>query len=256
MFVRTERSVKDFMRFYPIISILVSINLLLWLIIDVLHLPIGYTIINWGIGHNLSISQGEYWRLITPIFLHGGLGHVVFNSFALVLFGPALEQMLGKTKFIFAYFFTGIAGNVGTYIIAPVSITPHLGASGAIYGLLGIYIFMSLFRKDLIDRGNAQIVTVIFIMGLFMTFVQPNINIAAHIFGFIGGFALGPIILINTQPFSMERNLSRQKRNGRDVQFNPNRWSRKRILPRGISKYILWIILGLLALLGLMSRFF
>src|SRR5690625_4841464 len=193
MFIRRERSLKEFISFYPIVSILIGINLLLWFMTDFLQLPIGYTIYNWGIGHNLSVYHGEYWRLVTPIFLHGGLGHVVFNSFALVLFAPALEQMLGKMKFIFAYFFTGIAGNVGTYIIDPVSNTPHLGASGAIYGLFGIYMFMILFRKDLIDPANAQIVKVIFFIGLILTFVQSNINIAAHIFGFLGGFALGPL---------------------------------------------------------------
>lgn len=256
MFIRTERSVQDFMRFYPVISTIVIINLILWLVIYVLQLPIGYTIYNWGIGHNLSVYHGEYWRIITPIFLHGGFGHVVFNSFALILFGPALEQMLGKVKFIFAFFFTGIAGNLGTYIIDPVSITPHLGASGAIYGLFGIYMFMVLFRKDLIDPGNAQIVMIIFFIGLVMTFIQPNINIAAHIFGFLGGFAIGPIILTNTRPFSMERNRPRPRRATDDVQFNPNRWRKRRVLPRNISKNIFWILFGLLVLLGLISRYF
>lgn len=256
MFIRNERSVQDFMRFYPVISTLVIINLLLWLIIDIFHLQIGYTIYNLGIGHNISVYHGEYWRLVTPIFLHGGLGHVLFNSFALVLFGPALEQMLGKTKFIFAYFITGIAGNIGTYVIDPVSITPHLGASGAIYGLFGIYIFMTLFRKDLIDSGNAQIVTVIFVIGLVMTFIQPNINIAAHIFGFLGGFAIGPVILKNTEPFSMARNRPRRKKQTGDVQFNPNRWNKKRMIPTKVRKNILWIIFGLLVLLGLFSKIF
>lgn len=256
MFIRTERSVQEFMRFYPVISTIVIINLLLWLVIDILQLPIGYTIYNWGIGHNLSVYHGDYWRLITPMFLHSGIGHVVFNCFALVLFGPALEQMLGKIKFIFAYFFTGIAGNLGTFVIDPISITPHLGASGAIYGLFGIYMFMVLFRKDLIDPGNAQIVKIIFFIGLLMTFIQPNINIAAHIFGFIGGFAIAPIILTNTRPFSMARNRPRYRGNTDDVQFNPNRWNKRRIIPVKVRKNIFWIIFGILVLLGLLSRFF
>lgn len=256
MFIRTERSVQDFMRFYPIVSTIIIINLLLWLIIDILHLQIGYTIYNWGIGHNLSIYHGEYWRIISPIFLHGGLGHVLFNSFALVLFGPALEQMLGKFKFIIAYLLTGVAGNLGTYVIDPLSNIPHLGASGAVYGLFGIYLFMVFFRKDLIDPGNAQIVTVIFLIGLFMTFIQPNINIAAHIFGFLGGFAIGPIMLKNTRPFSMNRNRPRTRQRSDEIQFNPNRWKKKSIIPRTIRKNIFWIILGILVFLGLFGKFF
>lgn len=140
MFIRTERSVKDFMQFYPIVSTIVIINIAFWIITSFIPI-LGDIILHVGIGHNLSVYHGEYWRIVTPIFLHGGLGHVIFNSFALVLFGPALEQMLGKIKFIIMYLLTGIAGNLGTYFIDPVSMTPHLGASGAIYGLFGISIY-------------------------------------------------------------------------------------------------------------------
>lgn len=210
LFVRTERSIKEFVKFYPVVSVIVIIHILLWLIIDVLYLPIGHLIYNYGVGHNLSIHlYGEYWRLITPIFLHAGFSHFIFNSFALVIFGPALEQMLGRVKFVSAYLIMGIAGNVGTFLINISSPTPHLGASGAIYGLFGIYMFIVMSRKDLIDPANAQIVKTIFFIGLIMTFVMPNINIAAHLFGFISGFALGPIILKNAIPFSMTRNYRR-----------------------------------------------
>src|SRR5699024_12117184 len=91
------------------------------------------------------------------------------------------------------YLATGIIGNVGTYIINPSSEVAHLGASGAIYGLFGIFIFMVYLRKRLIDPGSAQMITVIFVVGLALSFIHTNINIAAHIFGFIGGFALAPI---------------------------------------------------------------
>lgn len=208
LFLRHERSIKEFFRFYPIISIIVIINFVLWFIIDILHL--GQPLYTFGIGHNLSIHlYGEYWRLLTPIFLHAGFSHLLFNSFATVIFGPALEQMLGKVKFISAYLIMGIAGNLGTYLIDPTSIVPHLGASGAIYGLFGIYIFMVILRKDLIDPMNAQVVKTIFFIGLVMTFIMPNINIAAHLFGFISGFALGPILLNNASPFSAARNYRR-----------------------------------------------
>src|SRR5690606_41494794 len=104
MFIRTERSVQDFMRFYPVISTIVIINLILWLVIYVLQLPIGYTNYNCGIGHNISVYHGEYLRIITPIFLHDGFGYVVFNSFAFILLGLALEQLLGNVNYIFAFY--------------------------------------------------------------------------------------------------------------------------------------------------------
>lgn len=261
MFIRNERSIKEFMRFYPIVSTLVILNVVIWLLYF-LHTSIGLTIYQYGIGQNYAVSLGDYWRLVTPIFLHSGSGisHVGFNSFSLVLFGPALEQMLGKTKFIIAYFGTGIFANIATYIIDPTSTTLHLGASGAIYGLFGIYIFMVLFRQHLIDPGNAQIIVVIFVIGLVMTFIQPNINIAAHVFGAIGGFAIAALILQNVEPFSMVKNhmkvRTRKKSNPDDIQFDPNRWDKKRNFSNNRRKNIIWIIFGILVVIGLFARFF
>ncbi|MFD2043857.1 rhomboid family intramembrane serine protease [Ornithinibacillus salinisoli] len=251
MFLRTERSIKEFMQFYPVISTLVIIHLALWILVYFLQLPIGIQLYNWGAGTHFYIHQGEYWRFITPIFLHADLMHTLFNSFALVLFGPALEQMLGKYKFIFAYIFAGIIGNVGTFLLEPAAIYTHVGASGAIYGIFGIYVFMVAFRKHLIDSANSQIIMTIFIIGLVMTFIQPNINIYGHIFGFIGGFAIASIVLINVKPFSPWRN--RRMKNDDEIQFNPNRWNKKR-LPNKMKKNLLWIILGILVVLGLISR--
>jgi len=254
MFIRQERSVKEFMQFYPIVAWLVIINFALWLMIDFLQLKTGGLIYQWGVGNNLFIHEGEYWRLITPIFLHGGLMHAVFNSFSLVLFGPALEQMLGKVKFIITYLTAGIIGNLATYALGP-AIYAHLGASGAVFGLFGVYMYMVIFRKDLIDDANAQIVMIITIIALVMTFLRPNINIYAHIFGLVGGLVLAPIVLRRAQPFSMWRNQRRATHNDGSIQFDPNRW-RKRRIPQQLKKNLIWIILGVLVLFGLLGRIF
>lgn len=255
MFIRTEKSIKEFIHYYPIVSTLVIIHLALWFIIDFLHLQIGYSLFQWGAGNNLFIHQGEYWRLLTSIFLHSGLMHAIFNSFALVLFGPALEQMLGKSKFLVAYFGAGLIGNIATYLIAPDAFYSYVGASGAIYGLFGIYVYMIVFRKDLIDHASKQVVLIIFIIGLIMTFLRSNINIYAHIFGFIGGFALSRLLLNHVQPFSPTP--VRRRRNPRpgSVQFNPNRWEKKRTLPKQFITKFIWIIFGILVVLGLIAKF-
>ncbi|RDW17169.1 rhomboid family intramembrane serine protease [Oceanobacillus arenosus] len=254
MFIRNERSIKEFMQSYPVVSTIVIINLALWLLINFLQLPIGLLFRDWAIGYNLYIAAGQYWRLITPVFLHGDIMHVLFNSFSLVLFGPALEQMLGKFKFIIAYLSVGIIGNIATYLFEPLQYV-HLGASGSIYGLFGIYVFMMLFRKELIDSGSSQMIKTIVIIGLIMTFLRPNTNIFAHLGGFVGGLLIALLILKNVHAYNPWQR-RRYDMDDDSIQFNPNRWNKKRILPAKLKQNLPWIIIGILALFGLLSRFF
>ncbi|MFG6121487.1 rhomboid family intramembrane serine protease [Thalassobacillus sp. B23F22_16] len=247
MFVRTE-NFKEFLRFYPIVSTLVAIHLVLWMLIDLFQFGFAHDWLRAGIGLNTAITAGEYWRLVTPIFLHAGLGHALFNSFSLVLFGPALEQMLGKVKFVVMYLFAGIIGNIATYLFNPDSYIPHLGASGAIFGIFGVYLYMVANRKHLIDQANSQIVMVILVIGVVMTFVRPNINILGHIGGLAGGFFIAPLVLKNARPFSIWR--TRSPRDDVEISFNPNRW-KKRGFP---WKKVLWGIIILLVILGLFGR--
>jgi rhomboid protease GluP len=188
MFTRTE-SLRDFIRFYPIVSLIISIHILLYLATAVPVFPSSYLFEQLS-GVNLYIVNGEYWRIVTPIFMHGGFAHMLFNSFSLVLFGPALEQLLGRTKFILIYLATGIAANIATLILEPLTYT-HVGSSGAIFGLFGFYISIIVFRKAMLSRENSQTIMTIAIIGVIMTFVQSNINITAHIFGLLAGFLIG-----------------------------------------------------------------
>lgn len=260
MFVRNERSIKEFMQFYPLVTGIILLNMLVWLLIGLLSFPFSDMLYAYGVGHNMSVSFGEYWRLVTPVFMHVDLTHLLFNCFALVLFAPALEQMLGKIKFILFYLVTGILGNVGTYVIDPYSMTPHLGASGSIYGLFGIYLFMMFFRKRLIDQNNAQIILVIFVIGVIMSFLQPNINIPAHIFGALSGFLVAPAFLIRAERFSMAKNYRKRTRIEPDedgISFDPDRWNKKTFRPKrtgGRLKFF-WIAFIILVMIGFISKY-
>ncbi|SER38050.1 Membrane associated serine protease, rhomboid family [Gracilibacillus ureilyticus] len=250
MFTRTE-SFKDFLRFYPVTSVIVGLQIAIWLI-SILFGSLGNYIYQIGIGFNYLILQGEYWRLLTSIFLHAGTGHILFNAFSTVLFAPALEQMLGKGKFLFSYLFAGVAANVLTLVAIPDMPNPYVGASGAIYGLFGLYLFMVLFEKKLIDPGSARLITIIIIIGLVMTFINPGINITGHLFGFIAGIALGPIVLRNVKPFSPYRNKRKPRPEG-EIGFDPNRWNKKRYRYSKYIKPVITIIFVVLVLLGILS---
>jgi membrane associated rhomboid family serine protease len=190
MFTRTE-SFREFIRFYPVVSIIIAIHFLLYILTALPIFP-NFWFKETFSGVNLYIMEGEYWRLFTPIFMHGGFTHVLFNSFSLVLFGPALERLLGKGTFLLIYLVSGVLANVATLLLEPLTYV-HVGSSGAIFGLFGYYISMILFRKHMLSQQNSQIILIICALSLIMTFIQPNINITAHIFGLLGGFLLGAI---------------------------------------------------------------
>ena len=190
MFTRTE-SFREFIRFYPIVSIIIAIHITLFL---VTFLPIfpNYWFFETFSGVNLYIAQGEIWRLITPMFMHSGFSHMFFNSISLMLLGPALESMLGSGKFLLIYLLSGLISNLGTLAIEPLSYT-HVGSSGAIFGLFGFYLAIIKFQKNWLSRQNSQIIITLCAVSLIMTFLQENINISAHLIGLLGGFLLGAI---------------------------------------------------------------
>lgn len=188
---------------------------------------------------NLYIMEGEVWRLITPTFMHSGFSHMLFNSFSLILFGPALERMLGSGRFLFIYLFSGFAANVATLIFEPLTYT-HVGSSGAIFGLFGYYIAIIIFRKRMMSQQNTQIILVLCAVSLIMTFLQPNINVVAHLFGLLGGFLVGAIPYFNKKDLSdsIQTTASWASSQRRNVSF------------QSPVKVLIWAVIIILAILG------
>lgn len=192
MFIRTE-SFQEFIRYYPVVSFIIAIQVVLYLLASLPFFSHSFWFEQLA-GVNLYIWAGEWWRLITPIFIHSGFSHLLFNSFSLILFGPGLEKILGKFKFLTIYLITGISANIATLLIEPVTYI-HVGASGAIFGLFGMYISIAVFRKHLLTGNNRQLIITIAVISIIMTFLQSNINVVAHLFGMISGFLIGALTL-------------------------------------------------------------
>ena len=106
MFIRRE-SFQQFIKLYPSIILILTINSL---ILIAIKLPLSFsdTIMEYMLGINIYIKEGQLWRLITPVFLHSTLFHFIFNSFALLLFGPAIEQMLRQLASFYFIFFVAL----------------------------------------------------------------------------------------------------------------------------------------------------
>ncbi|MFB5663951.1 rhomboid family intramembrane serine protease [Alteribacillus sp. HJP-4] len=205
MFIRNE-SFSSFKRNYPVITTLIVINVILFLWINLSLwtgglFPLGLEIRQLGIGINGAIAEGQYWRLLTPVFLHQGTGHILFNSVSLILFAPALEKMIGSLKFLAVYLLTGFLANVATFLLIANPAYSHLGASGAIFGVFGVYLYMVINRKELIDAMNTQIIMIIIVIGVVSTFINPGINILGHLFGLISGAAIAPLFLRKAKSF-------------------------------------------------------
>lgn len=140
-----------------------------------------------GLKYNDFIRQGELWRLVTPVFLHGSILHIAMNMYGLFIFGPSLEMRFGRGRFLLLYFLSAYAGNVLSFLLNP---SPALGASTAIFGLIaaeGMYLFQN--RQLLSDRGRAQIVNIAVVAGynLLYGLVNARIDNWGHIGGLLGG---------------------------------------------------------------------
>jgi membrane associated rhomboid family serine protease len=139
--------------------------------------PLWDKMILWG----PYIARNEYWRLITAAFLHASILHIAFNMLALWWFGAAVENYLGRGRFIGLYLVGGLAGSAGALIQAPL--TPVVGASGAIFAILGAMLILEWQTTGRL-AGNAMTLIVI---NLALGFAIVNVSIGGHIGGLIGG---------------------------------------------------------------------
>jgi len=186
MFSRTE-NFSQYIKLYPVVSIIIAINVIIHLVSLVPYL--GDIIFNFGAGANFLISDGQWWRFITPMFLHAGLMHLAFNMFSLFLFGPELEKFTGKVRFLTIYFMAGLFGTVATFVLQDANYI-HVGASGAIYGILGAFGALVYFARNTLPQLR-QIILPIIVISIVLTFLTPNINVTAHLSGLAVGFLSG-----------------------------------------------------------------
>jgi membrane associated rhomboid family serine protease len=127
------------------------------------------------------VAQGEWWRLITSAFLHASLLHIAFNMYFLWFVGSAVEQALGRGRFLLIYFVSALAGSAGALVWTPA--TPTVGASGALFGILGAALVLER-QRNFVLGGSALALIVI---NLLLSFTLSNISVGGHIGGLIGG---------------------------------------------------------------------
>lgn len=168
--------------------ILIAMNIVFFLLLELAGGSTNIeTLINYGAKYNPAIIlDGEWWRIITSMFLHIGLLHLLMNMFALYFLGTAVERIFGSVRFLFIYVLSGIAGGLASFA---VSETVAAGASGAILGLFGALLFFGVHYKQLFFQTMGQGVLFIIIINIIFGFLIAEIDMAAH----LGGLAAGLI---------------------------------------------------------------
>jgi membrane associated rhomboid family serine protease len=170
---------------------LVVINVALYLI-ELARPSLGYDLGMIGLGRFTNggplqgVAEGQWYRLITSAFLPppgGGLGplDIIFNMWALILVGPALEHLLGRLRFLAVYVLSALGGSVLFYLLAPVS-EWGLGASGAIFGLFGAYFVVA--RRLRLDTRS---IVFLIVLNLGISFAVAGIAWQAHVGGLLTG---------------------------------------------------------------------
>ena len=131
------------------------------------------------------VSAGEWWRLITSGFLHASLLHIGSNMLALFFIGRALEPALGSLRLAVIYFVSLAAGSLGVIIVEPDALS--IGASGAIFGLMGAFVIFARSRGiSVMQSGIGPVI----LLNLAITFTIPGISIGGHLGGLAGGAAI------------------------------------------------------------------
>ncbi|ATL48649.1 rhomboid family intramembrane serine protease [Chitinophaga caeni] len=201
--IAKDTTIKDTLEFfipkpgYYITPIIIILNLLVYTLMVFAGLGLvsfkGSDLLNWGANFGPLTTGGQWWRLLTSIFLHGGLMHILANMYGLMFVGIFLEPLLGKMKYALVYLITGLLASVAS--IWWYDATISVGASGAIFGLYGLFLACLLLKIFPPGMGKAFVTSTLVFVGvnLLMGFTG-GIDNAAHIGGLLSGFFIGLII--------------------------------------------------------------
>ena len=188
-------------RAIPFTYALLATNLVIYLLMELSGGSMNEaTLMAFGVKSNAAIDQGEVWRLITPVFIHIGVLHLVLNSYALWIVGQQVERLYGSARFLTLYVLMGISGVTGSYLFSPNALSA--GASGAIFGLFGVLLVFGMRHRRRVPPFLSRAIRVgilpVIGINLVIGFLIPVIDNAAHIGGLLSGMALAAVVGFET----------------------------------------------------------
>jgi len=197
IFIRYENW-KSYLRYYPVTCLILAANIVMFLItVFSGGSTDSYVQLRFGALTNVEPFASEYWRLFSSMFLHLGFTHLFSNSFAILVFAPPLERLLGHWKYALLYLGSGVIANVISLEVYRQTLEPHLsvGASGAIYGVYGAFLYIALFQRNMMDESSRKTLYSILMIGIVFSIMVAQINWMAHFGGLVAGFFLYGLII-------------------------------------------------------------
>ncbi len=189
--------------------IIVAINVIIFVALIIIQMKFTTdlsvkTLIHFGAKVNYKIADGQWYRLITPMFLHSDIYHLLFNCIALISLGPDIEIFFGKTKFLIIYFFSGFMGTIASLVFNDVVC---VGASGAIFGLVGANLFLMFLNPAVYKKIYGSNILILLAINLVYGFLNSHIDNSAHLGGMIGGHLIAWTIGIKNVTLEWKKRL-------------------------------------------------
>lgn len=182
---------------------LIAVNVIFYVVPMLLGSDVYQYIIDAYCIHGPSIRAGQYYRLLTGIFLHGNIVHLLFNCYALYVLGGQIESFFGKFKYIIIYLFSGLTGSLLSITLS--GNVGSIGASGAIFGLMGALLYFGYhYRVYLGNVIKSQIVPLI-LLNLAIGFISSGIDNWGHIGGLIGGIVITMALGVKEKSSNFEK---------------------------------------------------
>lgn len=155
----------------------------------------GQDLLQWGANFGPITKSGQWWRLITCIFLHGGILHLFTNMYGLLFVGFFLEPLLGRKYFLIIYLLNGILASLVSLFWHDATVS--IGASGAIFGMYGFFISFMIFKIFTSEFSKAFLLSTLVFVGINLLMgLTGGIDNAAHIGGLLSGFIIGTLMAI------------------------------------------------------------
>ncbi len=180
-------SLKAQFKAFGLTEWLIAANVIMFLGVQIIDLTGQNGLFLLGSKVNILIAFGEIWRLVTSMFLHADIMHLVFNMLMLYVIGRDIERFYGRSKFIVIYLVGGLIGSLASYVFTTNN---AVGASGAIFGLMGANLYLLKLNPAVYKRLYGMDFVLLIAFNLVIGIIRPNIDMAGHVGGLIGGYVL------------------------------------------------------------------